>query len=39
MNWELLSKTFISVAIIFDNEDDIFIFPGMFENPAPAKII
>ena len=20
-----------------DNEDDIFIFPGMFGNPAPAK--
>ena len=28
-------ETFIPVSRIFDNEDD--IFPGMFENPAPAK--
>jgi len=39
MVWELLLKTFIPVSRIFGSEDDIFIFPGMFENPAPAKII
>ena len=41
MIWEFLLKTFIPVSRIFDNEDDIFTsyFPGMFENPAPAKII
>ena len=27
-------ETFITVSRIFDNEDDIFIFSGNFENPA-----
>ena len=33
----LLWITFIPVSRMFDSEDDIFIFSGMFENPAPAK--
>jgi len=34
----LLLKTFIPVySRIFDNEDKIFIFPGIFKNPAPAS--
>ena len=36
---QLLLKTFIPVSRVFDNEDDIYILPGMFENPAAAKII
>jgi len=33
---ELLLKIFIPVSRIFDDNDDIFIFPGMFKNPAAA---
>jgi len=33
---ELLLKTLIPVSRIFDNEDGIFFFSGMFENPTPA---
>ena len=29
-------KAFIPVSRIFDSEDDILLFPGLFENPAPA---
>ena len=35
---ELLLKTFSPVSRIFYNEDDIFIFPEMFENPAPPAV-
>ena len=33
---ELLLKTFIHVLMIYDNEDDIFLFSRNVRNPAPA---